>query len=195
MLNGDIAPYSLKLEEAGASVDFLDMRLAIDHKPDAVTVIFRPVLRNNGPLLSVGSGHVPTVHVAWTIAYINRLHRRSTRIEDFAAAKRQFLQRLHDDFFPQQIIQFINDNTDYFMSYQYLQRKHIKQRSQTLHIVIPYHPLWRSARLASRASNFFSSSNSTDLLNAAFEGYPIPSGVNIAWSLDSLPLGSTLLAW
>ena len=205
MLNGKIAPYRVKIEcEWGSNVasgtvsevEFFDFVILRSQAfIDSGQIQYRPHLRDKGPLLSYLSGHIPSTHLSWPVAYVSRLHRRSSSLAYFRAAKLEFLSRLVRHGVPHDIIRYVSNSTNYYLPYHECNTNVKRQRlPNTSYLVLPFHPIWLRSRLASVVSRFARDSQYRILLQQAFDTDDVFS-VLTSWRLTSAPLGDTLVEW
>ena len=200
--NKELKPYSVKLEAewgvhavVGCECEFFDFAII---KSDAFIqrgeISYRPVLRDKGPLLSFTSAHPTRLHISWPLGYVRRLYFRSSSIEYFRVARAHFVSRMIAHGIPNCIIDYVSDNSDYYMPH-YLSCN--VRRPKLLHsrfLVIPFHPLWSHSKLSSAVSAFANESQHRRLLQEAFrvtEPFPLA----VSWKLMSQPLGQSLVEW
>ena len=189
-----IGVYKTKLEETGSvGVDFLDFRVV---KSEAFLVSgylqFEPVIRDKGLMLSWTSSHANSVHLSWPVAYIKRLHARSSTCDIFRLAKAKFLSSLRRNYVPEFLLQYFNDCTQYYLPYEQISKTTKYRNKDELYLVLPFHRIWHASSLSTEIRRF--SDSHVSLLQEAFEG-AIPFELLISWKLPELPFGSTLMKW
>ena len=194
LMNFSIAPYSCKIEDSGDSVEFFDFslfkgsRFGVSGRLD-----FKPVLRNKGLYLPPDSAHQSRIHVSWPVAYVKRLHARSSSVADFFVARDEFLQRLSSQCFPTLINRHIIDCTDYFKPYMAHVTSAKKKTAGTIaYCVLPYHPVWR--KLTGSISRFSEDPHLQDLLAVSFNRKEVPR-IAVSWKQTATPFAGGLVKW
>ena len=188
-----IGPYKTTLEEAGASsVDFLDFQVVKSERFMSTGFVgFQPVLRDKGPFLTYFSSHSNSVHMNWPIAYIRRLWKRSSEIEYFKAAKGKFLSKLRQNCFPDFLVAYFDNCTNYYQPYEYVRTYRFRDDNR-MFLVLPYHRLWHASRLSSEVRSC--SDKHREFLQESFGNFN-PFKLEVSWKLNELPLGNTLIRW
>merc|ERR1712224_608527 len=101
LLSSDmLASYKGKIEQISTcTCDYLDMLLSKQSIGGGLaSILFEPVFRSKGPILSHGSQHPLRIHMDWPIAYMKTVWMRSSRLSDFHIAKEAFLRRLRGSY-------------------------------------------------------------------------------------------------
>ena len=140
------------------------------------------------------SSHPTKLHMAWPLAYVARLHRRSSCIAAFRRARDLFISRLRAQGTPDCILNYVVDNTDYFMPFHNTNNVKCAAVVGTSYLVLPFHPLWASSGLSSAVSRFSRNTDHRQLLQLAF-GSLDPFLVRCSWKLSAPALGTTLVDW
>ena len=191
-LSGGLAPYKVKLEESALcvdGVDFLDMHISAC---DGIAH-YRPILRQKGPLLSPLSAHTVQTLASWPLAYVNRLYRRSSTIDVFFNARFEFLRRLRLAAYPADYLQYILDQTRFFVPYSIYRNMSVRGRDyNSLWLVVPFHPLLSS--LPSVLSRVQKLEYVQRLLQEGYESIEVPR-FRIAFSIRGTPFGNSLIRW
>ena len=183
------------ISSVGQRVEFFDFALLkSDFFIKHGILDYEPVLRDKGPLLSYVSCHPARLHFAWPIAYVQRLHRRSSRLDHFFRARAHFEARLRAHGVPECIIDYVIDNTDYYVPHHKLNNVKRPALQTSRFLVLPFHPLWSHAKLSAVAGSFSKDPDHCRLLQEAFRSHD-PFLVAVSWKLMSAPLGSTLVEW
>ena len=191
MLNDQISPYSVKIEESSDSeVSFFDFKLVLPEGPTR-RIGFKPTLRDNGPVLSIFSQHQSSIHLSWPIAYVRRLYKLSSSIAHFRVAREEFLSRLRQQAVPDVILTHILNCSNYFtMSSCTIPRTKI---TNGLFVVMPFHPVW--LKCISRAVHSFHARQETkDLLNDSFNDI-VDFKIAVSWKQQCVPLRTSLVQW
>jgi hypothetical protein len=194
-LNVSIAPYSCKIEDSGNEVEFFDFQL---FKGDRFQVEgrfdYRPVLRDKGLFLPPDSAHQARVHTSWPVAYVKRLHSRSSSLQEFFLARDVFLQRLTLQCFPPLINKYILECTDFHKSYMSHSSPAQKQQHNgtIAYCVLPYHPVWR--KLAGSVSRFCDDPFHHDMLAVSFNRRNVPK-IAVSWKQTASPFAVGLVTW
>ena len=143
-------------------------------------------------MLSWTSSHFNAVHISWPVAYIKRLHCRSSTCDSFIQAKMQFLANLRRNYVPEFLLQYYSNCTQYYLPYQQICRTFKHRKQGVMYLVLPFHRLWHASSLSGAIREF--SESQVSLLHEAFEGV-LPFELQISWKLPELPFGSTLIKW
>ena len=201
-LNTVLSPFRVKLEcewgcdeVAVGPVEFFDFELVKSpHYVSNGRLDYRPVLRDKGPLLSYLSAHPQHVHFTWPVAYLMRLHRRSSRIDTYVAAKAKFLVRMRSHGVPDFIIAHVDNVTNYHIPYHDLvpvKRQHLRGTS---FLVLPFHPVWYRFRIAAAVARFCRETHHRRLLQNAFASDD-SFLISTSWKLRGSALGNSLVDW
>ena len=187
---GAYAPVSHK-----TTIEFFDFQLI---KSRAFVVhgelSYEPVLRDKGPILSMLSAHPLRLHLAWPVAYVARLHRRSSCIDGFRSARNKCLLRWQAQGTPDCILKHIVESTNYYIPYHECNNVKRKAPAGTSYLVLPFHPLWATSRLVAAVSDFSRVADHRILLQQAF-GSLDPFLLMCSWRLSAPALGATLVDW
>ena len=184
-------------ELSQAGVGLLDVRFF--KGPDFAstgTFDYRPVLRNKGRMLSPWFTHPPEVLHSWPVAYMRRLYERSSRISLFNIAKAAFISKLKACGYSSRYVEYISTHTHFVRPRWSAVRRSFRESkpSNSLWLVVPYHPLWVSNGLKGHVARHCNSALHRDLMMEAFESVEIPQ-IRVAWKLTTMPFGGSLIEW
>ena len=203
-LNARIKPYQVKLEcewgpksDLGSAVQFFDFEVVKTSEfVRSGILLFRPTLRDNGPVLSYPSAHTPGIHLSWPVAFCNRLYKRSSTIEAYVVAKQMFLQRLRLAGVPNFITKYVDMSCRYFLPYHHPLCTQAKRSrfDNTLFLVMPFHPLWRLTKMSSALREFLRDDDVQSLLKGIFRN-PASFNCQVSWKIPIRPIGQSFIEW
>ena len=138
---------------------------------------YRPTIRDGGHFLRPVSAHKAGIRVL--------------------VAKQQFLEKLQQSLFPQQLISFIDDHTRFTsipLSTCSARLQHESSNSSTVWLVLPSHPVWHFRRSLHRGlHSFVQQPEYRRILDENFGKDAVT--VRLSWKLCRLPHGSTRVVW
>ena len=142
--------------------------------------------------LSHTSGHPPHVHLMWPVSEMRRLKERACCSEYAVGAQKVFIRRLTDYHVPQIIINHVEQFCDHVSPTSMFPVAVIsKDAAPKLWCVVPYHPVWRSARFM-QILHRFTKGDRAWLLSKAFDANETPVQLGLAWKLCATPFFSVL---
>lgn len=170
-----------------SGVNFLDVEL---HKARSEAGTFYinigPYTKHTslGVPLSTRSAHHPKIHVEWPINNLIRLHSLSSSSTIFASAKDLFIQRFRDNFEHPALTQYLHEfytgpkPVGCMESFPRVFKSKSDRRDSWL--VLPYHPIWKDARMSSVIRDFFSPGLWHSIFCTAF-GFDPKISCRISW--------------
>ena len=151
-LRNTAAPYRIKIETVSRSeIHMLECTLRLHNGlvSSSITVDFYTKPTAMKIPLSSTSGHVPSIHFSWPVSEIQRRRRLSSDEHSFLRNRTEFINSLRASHAP---IDFL----DYLKNVDGHQRTQIRisRPERKLWCVLPYHPAWHRAGLASIVDKF-----------------------------------------
>ena len=109
-------------------------------------------------------------------------------------AKAEFLRRMQLNCVPASLIEYVNDSTNYFTTYNNVHTVGRPCVANSLYLVLPFHRVWFDGGMASVISAFSASHEYRALLQQSFASDD-PFRLNASWRLCGSPLGASFLEW